>query len=541
MEIELPPISEAERTPVVVALLGVIDALRQQVRTLEETVQKLRDEIAILKGQKPKPTIAPSQLEKPEPKPKVDGTKRPGSEKRSKKAAPLLQPEEQLVFYLDAPPGSMFKCYESYDVQELVISGKLTRYLRERIQLSDGRTLLAPLPIDVIPGSHFGPVLISYILNQYHQCNVTQPLLLEQLLEWGIEISSGQLSHILTEDKEAFHQEKADILTVGLDVSPYIGVDDTGARHDGKNGFCTAIANDLFAYFESTNSKSRVNFLKVLRGRGRGYAINDAAVAYWTRQNMSQECLEKLSAGPSCFVGDATWQAYMLELGLGERLVKIATEGALLGVLIELGVSPDLVVLSDGAQQFEIFVHASCWVHIERPLARIIPYNEAHREAIEQVRQQIWELYKDLKVYREKPDPAAKATLEARFDALAGQPTVYTTSIGHVLKEMRDYRADLLRVLDRPEVPLHNNGTESVIRGYVKTRKISGSTRSDDGRRCRDTFTSLKKTCRKLGVSFWAYLLDRVRGVEEIPRLPDLIRQKVSKAASPTPVEAVLT
>lgn len=541
MEIELPPISDAERTPVVVALLGIIDALRQRVQSLEETVQKLRDEIAILKGLKPKPTIAPSQLEKPEPKPRADADKRPGSAKRSKKAAPLLQAEEELVLFPDVPPGSTSKGYESYDVQELVISGKLTRYLRERIQLPDGRTLLAPLPADVIPGSHFGPILISYILNQYHQCNVTQPLLLEQLLEWGIEISSGQLSHILTEDKEAFHQEKADILRAGLDVSPYIGVDDTGARHDGKNGFCTAIANDLFAYFESTNSKSRVNFLQVLRGRCRGYAINGAAVAYWARQKMSQECLAKLSAGPSCFVGDAAWQAYMLGLGLSERLVKIATEGALLGVLIELGVSADLVVLSDGAQQFEIFVHASCWVHIERPLARIIPYNEAHREAIEQVRQQIWDLYKDLKVYREKPDPTTKAALEARFDALAGQPTVYTTSIGHVLKEMRDYRADLLRVLERPEVPLHNNGTESVIRGYVKTRKISGSTRSDDGRRCRDTFTSLKKTCRKLGVSFWAFLLDRVRGVGKIPRLPDLIRQKASKAASPAPVEAVPT
>lgn len=539
MEIELPPIHEAERTPLVVSLLGVIDALRQRVRTLEETVQKLRDEIAILQGQKPKPKIAPSQLEKPQPKPKAEGTKRPGSEKRSKKAASLLPVEEELVLFPDAPADALSKGYEPYEVQELVISGKRTRYLRERIQLPDGRTLLAPLPADVIPGSHFGPILTSYILDQYHQCNVTQPLLLEQLGEWGIEISAGQLSHILTERKEAFHQEKADILTAGLEVSPYIGVDDTGARHDGKNGFCTAIANDLFAYFESTNSKSRVNFLRVLRGRCRGYVINDSAAAYWKRQKMSQECLEQLNAGPACFVGDDAWQAYLSELDWSERLVKIATEGALLGVLIELGVPADLVVLSDGAQQFDVFVHASCWVHIERPLARIIPYDDAHREAIKQVRQQIWDLYQDLKAYSAKPDPTAKAALETRFDVLAGQPTIYTTSIGHVLKEMRDRRADLLRILDRPEVPLHNNGTESVIRCYVKTRKISGSTRSDDGRRCRDTFTSLKKTCRKLGVSFWAFLVDRIRGLRTIPRLPDLIRQRAGEDTSQPAVEAV--
>ena len=53
---------------------------------------------------------------------------------------------------------------------------------------------------------------------------------------------------------------------------------------------------------------------------------------------------------------------------------------------------------------------------------------------------------------------------------------------------------------------------DSSVREYVKKRKVSGSTRSDLGRRCRDTFTSLKKTCRKLGISFWEYLNDRVVG-----------------------------
>jgi len=121
---------------------------------------------------------------------------------------------------------------------------------------------------------------------------------------------------------------------------------------------------------------------------------------------------------------------------------------------------------------------------------------------------------------REKPDPAAKTSLEARFDELVGQQIVYTTSVGQVLKEMRAYRADLLRVLERPEVPLHNNGRESDIREYVKKRKISGSTRSDEGRRCRDTFASLKKTCRKLGVSFWAFLIDRIRGLGKFLACP---------------------
>src|SRR6185369_818793 len=127
---------------------------------------------------------------------------------------------------------------------------------------------------------------------------------------------------------------------------------------------------------------------------------------------------------------------------------------------------------------------------------------------------------------------------EARFDALAEQRTDYP-NINSALKEMRDHRADLLRVLERPEIPLHNNAMESDIREYVKRRKISGGTRSDAGRRCRDTFASLKKTCRKLGVRFWSYLKDRVRGLGAIPRLADLIRQRVAEASAAGPVAAV--
>src|SRR5207237_10591582 len=117
---------------------------------------------------------------------------------------------------------------------------------------------------------------------------------------------------------------------------------------------------------------------------------------------------------------------------------------------------------------------------------------------------------------REQPQEARRAALESRFDTLVGQRTGYP-SINGVLKEMREHKADLLRVLERPEVPLHNNAVESDIREYVKRRKISGGTRSDAGRRCRDTFASLKKTCRKLGLRFWDYLQDRVGGLGQIP------------------------
>ena len=121
--------------------------------------------------------------------------------------------------------------------------------------------------------------------------------------------------------------------------------------------------------------------------------------------------------------------------------------------------------------------------------------------------------------------------LEARFDALVEQRTGYPNSDG-VLQEMRAQRADLLRVLERPEVPLHNNARESDSRAFVKRRKLSGGTRNGAGRRCRATFASLKKTCRELGVNFWAYLQDRVRGVGQIPRLAEMIRRKAEEMAA---------
>lgn len=528
----LPDVLPEQRTPLVEALLGVVRAQQDRIRELEETVQHLRDEIAILKGQKPRPQIAPSRLEQPLPRPRgAEGQKRPGSEKRPKNAQLTITREFHIPL-ANPPPGSVSKGYEAYIVQELVLRAEVTRYLRERIVTPDGQSLLAPLPADVLPGKHFGPNLIRYILYQYHHNHVTQPLLQDELAELGIVISAGQINHILTEDNQVFHEEKAELLPAGLAAADYFQVDDTGARHQGNNGYCTHIGNEFFAYFASTDSKSRINFLEVLRGGHRDYVLNEVAVAYWQKYELSAALIASLAEGPVHFADAAAWNAHLQTLGIsGTRLVRITTEGALLGSLMAHGVSPELTVLSDGAGQFTILVHAACWVHAERPLQRMIPHNEEHRLAIERVRQQLWELYQDLKAYRQQPQPAQVPVLTARFEAWCVQRTGYP-SINNVLNDMREHQADLLRVLERPEVPLHNNAAESDIRDYVKKRKISGSTRSDDGRRCRDTFASLKKTCRKLRIRFWDYLQDRLRGLGKLPRLADLIRQRAAEATA---------
>lgn len=524
---ELPNIPADERTPLVEALLGMIRQLLDRVQQLEQTNQELRDEIARLKGQKARPDIKPSRLETPAKSAGERKSRPPGSARPPKPAE--LRIDQEVPLRLDNPPeGSTFKGFEEYVVQDLIIKNETTRYWRERYELPGGGSVVAPFPAGVLPveGGHFGAKLIAYILDQYHQAHVTEPLLLAQLWEYGIDISSGQLHRILTENKDHFHQEKSELLTTGLTVSPYIGTDDTGARHQGHNGYCTVIGNDLFTYFESTDSKSRLNFLQILQGDQRDYVINETTLIYWERQKLPVAVRAQLTQGLQQFAGEQAWQARLGALGItSERHVRAATEGALLGGLVARGVSPDLGVLSDGAQQFVIFVHAACWVHADRPFDKLIPHNEEHRAAIENVRTPLWDLYQDLKAYCDKPNETQKLVLETRFNDLVQQHTGYP-SIDGVLKEMRDHKPDLLRVLDRPEIPLHNNAMESDIREFVKRRKISGGTRNDAGRRCRDTFASLKKTCRKLGLRFWDYLQDRVRGLGQIPRLADLIRQK---------------
>jgi hypothetical protein len=153
------------------------------------------------------------------------------------------------------------------------------------------------------------------------------------------------------------------------------------------------------------------------------------------------------------------------------RAVRIATAGALLGRLVTHGVSPELVVVSEGAPPFDVLVPASCWLHAERPLHRLVPFCEAHRQAIEGVRQPLWALYQALKAYREQPEAARQPGLAAQFDELCAKRTGYP-SVDGVLAERAAHKADLLRVLEQPEVPLHNNVAESALREDGTKRKI---------------------------------------------------------------------
>jgi hypothetical protein len=139
------------------------------------------------------------------------------------------------------------------------------------------------------------------------------------------------------------------------------------------------------------------------------------------------------------------------------------------------------------------------------------------------VRAAIWQLYGDLKAYRCEPTAKRKAELEAEFDRIFTSKTGFVT-LDRLLARLYANKAELLKVLERPEIPLHTNGSENDIRCHVTRRKVSGGTRSDRGREARDTFLAPAKTCAKLGISFWNYLGARLNVPGAVvPPLPNLI------------------
>ena len=269
----MPPPFDPSGLPRAVLEAQVVDLLGE-MSELKQIVAAQRDEIARLKGLKGRPSIKPSGMENgSEPK---RGGKQAKRHRRGK-VTPRVTPETE-VLRVAHPTGSQFKGYEPYQVQELVLTARVVRYRRERWLTPDGETIVAPLPGGI--RGHFGPELRRFVLMQYHQGQVTVERLVALLQAIGVSISKRQVMRLLIDEQDDFLTETREVLRAGLETADWVTVDDTGARHRGANAVCTQIGNDNFAWFGTTGSKSRLNFLDLLRAGHTDYVINDAALDY---------------------------------------------------------------------------------------------------------------------------------------------------------------------------------------------------------------------------------------------------------------------
>lgn len=523
-------IAPEERTPLVEWLLSIIASQASEIEQLKKQAAHLEAALKKAKKLPAKPQLKASQLEQSPLLAKAKG-KRPGSAKRSKKEG-FKPDEERIIEPEHVPSGASFNGYREYDVQELIVKAHSIRFKLAEYVSAEGETIVGQLPVEYV--GHYGPTLKAFILHQHHQCRVPQHLIYEQLQGFGVEISKGQVNRILMSTDSGFHQEQADILRAGIETSTYIHTDDTGARHQGRNGYCTVVGNELFAYFQSSEHKSRQNYLKLLRHPFEDYVLNDYAQAYLSSHGLASCHLEKLSFSESVICqGESAWAAYLAGLDIVTPLaLRLVTEAALLGSVIAHGVSPELVILSDGAPQFVLFVHALCWIHMERSLRKLTGETPEQLREIEALRYQLWAFYQALKFYRQDPTADEIPAFSRCFDAIFAQTFADNEPLNAVLQQFTDHKAELLRVLEMPALPLHTNAAESDIREVVTRRKISGTTRHDLGRQARNTFIGLQKTCRKLGFSFWQYLTSRLKHDDAIPFLPDVIRQRATQALS---------
>ncbi len=228
-------------------LKSLVLQLLEERAELRRTVAALRDEVVRLKGGPGRPdvkaNVKPSGMEKAsEPQP----TGPRGGRRRGGTRAKLVIDEERKL-EADAPPGSCFKGYASYLVQDLMIRPHVTDFRRQCWQTPDGKTVMAPLPAGV--DGHFGPELRRFVLAQYHQGQVTAARLVTLLRGFGVVISKRQVVRLLNAGKESFLEEARGVLRAGLTNAAWISADDTGARHKAKNGFCTQIGNADFTWF----------------------------------------------------------------------------------------------------------------------------------------------------------------------------------------------------------------------------------------------------------------------------------------------------
>ncbi|MCK5897328.1 MAG: transposase [Cocleimonas sp.] len=521
---------------VVVLLLNIVEELKQENLAQGIEIQRLRDEINRLKGEQGKPDIKPSK------KPNNDyssederrGKRKPRKPKKRKKLKDVKIDREE---YLEVDKAKLLKDakFQGYDpviIQDLRIETDNIRFHRARYySASEGKNYVAPLPKGY--KGQFGPTIRSLVVSLYYAAGMSEPKIIEFLEQMGVNISKGKVSSLLTKETEPWQAEADDIMIAGLGSSRWQHIDDTGTRVNGVNGYCHILCNPFYTAYATRPKKNRLTVITLLQNSEEPvFLFNQQTeewldkfrLPFWVRKEVVGWSSEKLRS--------ETEVADLLTEDMSKRLnqqqqARIYEAGALAAYYAQDKYPVIPILVSDDAPQFRHLTkkQALCWVHEGRHYKKLQPQVAYHREILDKVLTQFWDYYHDLQAYRAAPDPKKMVALRQAFKTIFSQTTDYD-QLNQRLAKTLAHEEKLLVVLDHPTVILHNNPAELGARQRVRKRDVSFGPRTKEGRIAWDSFMTVAETAKKLGVSFYQYVLDRVSQKNTMPSLADIIRSR---------------
>jgi len=541
--IDLSNIQDENARQLIGHLLNLIEDLSADLRDARAEIQRLRDEVNRLKGEQGKPTIKPN-VKSGKPKPpranhssEKERRKPQPREKRPKQVALAIHREETLeVDKTTLPADAEFKGHVDVVVQDVIFHADNVCFHREKYwSRSTNATYTAEMPRGY--EGQFGPGIKTLTVTLYFGGGMSEPKILELYENIGVQISSGELSNLLIKRQDEFHTEKEAVCAAGLRSSPWQHSDSTSTRVNGENQNCHIVCNPLHTTYQTTPRKDRLSVLDVLRqGRARVFRLNDEALGYLHGAPMAKATRNVVHSWRSD--EDVDEQTFLERLD--EQLPRLGVQQrqAILGAAAvaayhaEEGVPIVHLLLCDDAPQYNWLTEemSLCWVHEGRHYKKLTPVVAYHRQLVTDFLKQFWDFYDQLLTYRQHPTPEDSARLEKEFDRLFATCSGYDALDARIVKT-REKKAALLMVLKHPEIPLHNNPAELEARQRVRKRDVSFGPRTQDGVKAWDTFMSLAATTRKLGISFYQYVHDRVSQAHQIPPLANLIEARAEELA----------
>lgn len=519
-----------------ILLLNLVEELKAENERLRAENQRLRDELNRLKGEQGKPEIK-GKTQREVRKHSSEAERRRSQKSKSRKerkggkAVRIDQVKRVELDRSTLPADAVFKGYERAVVQDLRIESNNILFLKEKFySASERKTYIAPQPAGY--EGQFGPTIKALTLTFYYSCHMTEPKILEFFHNMGVEISSGEVSNLVIKGQERFHAEKTAIYRAGLESSPWQQSDWTTMRVNGQNYYTHIVCNPLYAAYFTKKGKDRLTILEVLRNSDRReYLLNEEAFSLLAAQGLSQTKQQQLQGlkGETLYSEReflALLDTQPFSLGSSQRR-QVLTAAAIAAYHAQEEWPVIDLLLVDDAPEYRWLTskRALCWVHEGRHYKKLMPFIEHHRHQLDATINAFWSYYGDLLAYKEQPSAEKKDALAARFRELFGQKTSYwllDERLGLTLAK----EEFLLRVLDHPEIPLHNNAAELAARARVRKRKISYGARTEEGAQAWDTFMTISETGKRLGVSFYHYIRDRIVGEYRLPSLADLIRQR---------------